>query len=155
MKKYELDILQPMLDSNGISIKNKDGTKEIFFIKTTTGEVTIGSIYTAPTLDNEVATKKYVDDNGGGGETSYSSREVSIATVTTTTDDLVFANGTFTITLHAASTFIKPVTIKNISTGIITIEGNASETIDGNLTITLNQYDSATLMSNGTNVYII
>jgi hypothetical protein len=115
----------------------------------------IGTTYAAPTLDNEVATKKYVDDNSGGGGVSYSSREVSTTTTTTTTDDLVFANGNFTITLHAASTFIKPVTIKNISTGIITVDGNDSETIDGNLTITLNQYDSATLMSNGTNVYII
>lgn len=123
-----------------VAVKPTSGiVQPIFKVNNTTATVLIG--------------QKEVTSGGGGS--SYSSREVSTTTTTTTADDLLFANGTFTVTLHAASTFTKPVTVKNISTGIITVEANSSETIDGNLNITLNQYDSATFMSNGTNVYII
>lgn len=59
--------------------------------------------------------------------------------------------GTFTLTLGAASSlgtgFI--VTVKNAGAGTITIDGNASETIDGAATLALNaQYESVTLVVN-------
>lgn len=56
-----------------------------------------------------------------------------------------------TFTLPAAATigagFVVPV--KNIGAGALTIDGNASETIDGATTITLGQYESAILYCNG------
>lgn len=80
----------------------------------------------------------------------------------TTADDVLLADGaggSFTITLHAASTWTKPLTIKKINTGTtnnITIDGNASETIDGAATrVITQQYESVTLVSNGSNIFVI
>lgn len=154
MKKYELDILQPMLDSNGISIKNKDGTKEILFINPTTGEVTIGSTYTTPILDNEVATKKYVDDNSGGG-VSYIIQSKSSTYTALITDDCIFCTNTWTLSLPAANTWTKPLTVKNTGTGIITIDANSTETIDGEETRILTEQMYVVLMSDGTNIHRI
>jgi hypothetical protein len=91
---------------------------------------------------------------------------VTVSTKTTTytttaTDDVILADGAggaFTITLHAASTWTKTLTIKRINSGAnnITLDGNASETIDGATTKLLQQqYESVTLASNGTNLFII
>jgi hypothetical protein len=61
-------------------------------------------------------------------------------------------SGTFTITLPTAVGIEgKIFQIKNSGTGVITLDGNGSETIDGQLTITLNQYDAVQVTSNGTN----
>lgn len=64
--------IKPSVDSTtAIQITKADGITPIMNIDTTSdGKVTIGTTYAAPTLDNEVATKKYVDDNSGGGNTS-------------------------------------------------------------------------------------
>lgn len=96
----------------------------------------------------------------GGTETEVGGGTYIIQSKTTTytaliTDDLIFCDGTFTVDLPTASTWTKPITIKNIGTGTITVDANSTETIDGELTIDLLQYDSLTLMSNGTNIYII
>lgn len=91
---------------------------------------------------------------------------VTVANKTTTytstaTDDVLTADGAggaFTITLHAASTWTKTLTIKRMNSGAnnITIDGNASETIDGATTKVLSQqYESVTLASTGTNIVII
>jgi hypothetical protein len=73
------------------------------------------------------------------------------------TDDIVeCTSGTFTVTLFTAvGNTGKQIIIKNTGTGTITIDGNASETIDGALTITLPQYFSYTLVSNGANWIIV
>lgn len=55
--------------TSAFTVENDSG-ESIFNVDTDGNAVTIGSNYTAPTLDNEVATKKYVDDNSGGGNTS-------------------------------------------------------------------------------------
>jgi hypothetical protein len=79
----------------------------------------------------------------------------------TTTDDVLLADaagGAFTITLHAASTWTKTLTIKRINSGAnnVTLDGNASETIDGATTRALTQqYESVTLASNGSNLFVI
>lgn len=53
------------------------------------------------------------------------------------TDDLVRCNGTFTVNLPAAIGSGKVYQIKNIGTGTITINGNASDTIDTELSVDL------------------
>jgi hypothetical protein len=63
---------------------------------------------------------------------------------------------TFTATLPtAASVAGKTYTVKNSGSGVITLEGNGSETIDGATTRTLIQYESIKVASNGTNWIII
>ena len=60
--------------------------------------------------------------------------------------------GTFTVTLPASASGDagKEIRIKNMGTGTITVDGNASETIDGQTTIDLNtQYSSITLIATG------
>lgn len=59
-------------------------------------------------------------------------------------------NGTFTVTLGAASSLGAGYTvrIKNAGTGEITVDGNGSETIDGDLTIQLVASQSTTLQVN-------
>jgi hypothetical protein len=63
---------------------------------------------------------------------------------------------TFTVTLYTAvGNLDRQIIIKNTGTGIITIDGNAAETIDGVLTQVLGRYVSMTLRSNGTNWVIV
>lgn len=70
----------------------------------------------------------------------------------TTADAVLTANGTFTITLYAAAGNAgRVLEIKNIGTGVITIDGNGAELIDGAATQTLDgQYFSFTLLCDGT-----
>lgn len=58
-----------------------------------------------------------------------------------TDDDIILASGNITITLPTASTSLrgKMYQIKNISTGMVTVEGYASETIDDDPNIELLQ----------------
>lgn len=73
------------------------------------------------------------------------------------TDNVIEANGTFTITLPTAIDIAGyKFTIKNSGIGVITIEGDGTETIDGALTNVLaSQYDKISLVSNGANWIII
>jgi hypothetical protein len=66
------------------------------------------------------------------------------------TEDVILADttsGDITINLPALSVAArKPVTIKNIGTGVVTLDGNASETIDGETTQGIVfQYDAVTV----------
>ena len=64
--------------------------------------------------------------------------------------------GTFTFTLPSAVGLAgKSFTIKNSGTGVSTIDGDGTETIDGSLDVQLTQYQSITVVSNGTNFIII
>jgi hypothetical protein len=80
---------------------------------------------------------------------------------TTATDDYILADGAsaaFTINMHAASTATKPITIKRINSGAnnITIDPNSTETVDGATTrILTQQYESVTLVSNGSNWFVV
>lgn len=70
------------------------------------------------------------------------------------TDQIINATtGTFSVFLPtAAKRTGKEFIIKNTGTGVITIDGFGSETIDGALTIDLAiQYDSTTLVSDSSN----
>jgi hypothetical protein len=74
---------------------------------------------------------------------------------TATNDDYVIdcTSGTFTVTLPASSGRTgRILIIKNSGAGTITVDGNASETIDGATTVTMAvQYGTIQIMSDGTN----
>ena len=78
------------------------------------------------------------------------------AYTTTTSDDIILCDGTWTLTLIACSGNTgKIYNIKNINTGTITVDGNASETIDGELTVELIQDEAITIATDGSNWYIL
>jgi len=65
-------------------------------------------------------------------------------------------SGTFNVTLPTAvGSAGKIYVVKNSGSGVITVDTTSSETIDGVLTKTLNQYDSVILESNGANWVIV
>ena len=78
---------------------------------------------------------------------------------TATNDDYVIdcTSGTFTVTLPASSGRTgRILIIKNSGAGTITVDGNASETIDGAATYSLSvQYATVQIISDGTNWKII
>jgi hypothetical protein len=63
-------------------------------------------------------------------------------------------SGTFSVTFDAAGTLGAgfAVTIRNSGTGVITLDPNGSETIDGVTTKALGQYEAITVWSDGTNL---
>jgi len=84
----------------------------------------------------------------------------------TVLDDVLLCTGTFTLTLYDAIGKVdnlgikqnagRRITIKNIGTGIITIDGAGSQTIDGSTTTPIaDQYALLTLCSDGANWHII
>jgi hypothetical protein len=106
---------------------------------------------TIPLLPEEVTTKEYVDKLA-----VLSVISPSINTTMTVNNKVALCSNTITITLPLASAVVTAIYIKNIDVGVITIDGNGSETIDGALTYALtNQWDSITLVSNGTGWFIL
>ena len=75
----------------------------------------------------------------------------------TTSDNIVVATtGTWNATLPTAvSAAGTEYIIKNSGTGTITVDTTSSQTIDGSLTVALAQYDSLTVVSDGTNWVIV
>jgi len=94
--------------------------------------------------------------NAGAATTSV----VATTYTTLAADKYILANNAagVAVTLLAAATAGDgfELTIKRVgATGAITIDGNASETIDGGLTATLtSQYESITIVSDGSNWHI-
>lgn len=77
-------------------------------------------------------------------------------TFATANETINCTSGTFTVNLPTA-VGIQGVTYTcvNSSTGVITLDGFSSQTINGATTISLNQFDSRTVQSNGSNWIII
>lgn len=74
-----------------------------------------------------------------------------------TTGRVIITNKTtaITVTLPAATGTGRVLTVKNINLGVCTVEGNGTETIDGNLNVTLNQWDSVTVLDYATGKWIV
>ena len=73
------------------------------------------------------------------------------------TDQIIICNkgSAMTINLPTAVGYTGILTIKAIGVGAVTVDGNASETIDGETTQILGQYDCIDIISDGTNWEII
>ena len=70
------------------------------------------------------------------------------------TDDIIFADGTVTITLQLSTQRTKPITVFNKGLSTITITRAGSDTIEGNSSIQLiSQYSGTTLYPDGTSTY--
>lgn len=78
-------------------------------------------------------------------------RAVSTTGSLTAADGVVAASGTITLTLPSAAGLNAghSLSVKNVGTGVVTLEGAASETIDGDLSQLLIAYESMTLVSTG------
>ena len=74
------------------------------------------------------------------------------------TDDVVVGNQPtedITITLPLATGSGKSYQIKNINTSTVIVDGNGSETLDGALTKTLNQWESIIVVDRATGAWAI
>lgn len=96
------------------------------------------------------------------GATKDYERSSASGTVTVNDyDDVIVLTGTNTrsVNLEAAATagMGRYITIKNEqSSGTVTVDGSGSETIDGSLTFSMTlQYESITLVSDGSNWHIV
>lgn len=90
-----------------------------------------------------------------GSDRDYTAKTANY-TITTADSVIDCTSNTFTVTLPTASgadgSFYD---VKNSGTGIITLDGDGSETIDGFSNIQIPNGDSFTVLSNGTNWIII
>jgi len=78
----------------------------------------------------------------------------TLAYTMTGDDDVVLASGTITITLPSVTAKKKRYEIVNIGTGLVTI-AVVSGTIDNETTQTLQPLDSITVVSDGTNWWVV
>ena len=125
----------------------------------------VGSVFFR--TDGASGTTLYVKESGTGNTgwrampgavvTTRTVATKAAAYTTTASDDILLCSGTWTLTLvTAVGNTGKVFDIKNTGTGIITIDANGTQTIDGSLTHDISaQYDSRTLVSDGANWHII
>ncbi len=99
----------------------------------------------------------YTVSTGRPGRRRINASATGVTAQTLTRDnDFVRCTGTLTINLPAAATMLNHTFhIKNIGTGVITVASIKSETIDEQANITLAQYDSIAVISDGTEWWII
>lgn len=121
---------------------------------------------TSTPADGSVTTAKIVDANVTKAKLANGAKNATVATATTThsvadTTDLLLCSasgGAFTVTLPAAASHsgrILSIKKTDSSLNAVTIDGNASETIDGATTTRLStQYESVDIICDGTNWHI-
>jgi len=96
--------------------------------------------------------------------------EKTAAYTATVSDEIILADmsgGAFTITLPPAASMYNSTALTTLlltikvstphATNVLTVDGNASETIDGsaNIAYTANEYESRTFFSDGTNIFLL
>ena len=124
------------------------------------GAGTATPTFVAPGTSGNVLTSNgttWTSAAAAGGSLPTVVSKTTTYTALTTDDTIIASSGTFTITLYAASgNSGRTLNIKNAGTGVITIDANASETIDGALTQTISaQYTNLQLRCDGTNWHIL
>jgi hypothetical protein len=99
------------------------------------------------------------DGNGTWTPLSVSSSIVSKSanySVDPSVSAIVCTANSFDVTLpDAAGVPAKTYTVKNSGSGIITLKTTSAQTIDGQSTQTLTQYDALTVMSDGANWILV
>lgn len=110
------------------------------------------------TYANNNATQKVdvtISSSGGGGGSVRSINSISISTAagsTSGTDYVYLCTGTLTLTLPDATANTNLYTVKNVGTGVVTINTTSSQTIDGALTTVMPlQYTAVDLISDTAN----
>ena len=91
-------------------------------------------------------------DTVGAALSGYAAKTAAYTTVQADKGNLIdCTTGTWTLSLHAVATAGNGYVLaaRNSGTGVITIDPNATETIDGNLTITLNPGENCLLYCTG------
>jgi hypothetical protein len=120
---------------------------------TSTTAPTAAASFTAPVLYVESTTVGFM--NPPYPLSNASGVSVKTTTYTATLGDSVIicnSGSPFTVTLYNATTAgASPLTIKNKGAGTITLDATSLGQIDGSNTITLTQYESVTLVPDGTN----
>lgn len=140
-----------------IVVNNDTGTAANRILTGTGNGISLANNATIVLYYDQTTTKwRIVGGSGGGGSTAVVSKTANYTAVAGT-DNVILCSasgGAFTITLPAvASNSGIQFTIKKTDStaSVVTIDGNASETIDGALTKALaNQYDSFTIVCSGT-----
>jgi hypothetical protein len=90
-------------------------------------------------------------------DTTLVLRSVTAAASVNAADDVVLADGTFNVTLPLAANSIgRPISIKNVGTGVVTIVGTGTDTIDGVASYVLAvPYQSVTVVGASSGVWVI
>lgn len=113
----------------------------------------------APTTPSpQVAGRQWLDTNEDlPDKSTFTLRSISTTQTLLVTDMTILASGTITLTLPVAATTNagKTIYIKNISTGVITVDGNGSETIDSDADIDLIQHETIRVVNDQTEWWII
>jgi hypothetical protein len=98
------------------------------------------------------------DGSGGLQDGSFSVPHVSVSSnySASVTKPLILANGTFTVTLPAATGSGSTFWIKNIGTGLVTIDAGSGKKIDGAQTAQLaSQYESVQIFDGASNNWYV
>lgn len=156
---YEIGTLYSPDDTNGsVDWKNRilQDTTAIGVVDWSNGHLV--ALYT-PSATNDLITKGYADANYGGSSAPVSITITTTTTISATTYSCYFSNSStpLTLTLLDATTCLDyEITIKNINTGVLTIDTFSTQTIDGLTPRTItSQYGFMKLKSNGSNWFII
>jgi hypothetical protein len=96
-------------------------------------------------------------DTDAVGNASMSFAVVTNTYVVADEIELVVCNKAtaFTVTIPVASASGRKITIKNINTGAVTVDGNGSDTIDGIANQVLSQWDALTVVDYLANAWVI
>jgi hypothetical protein len=113
----------------------------------------------APTSPStQVVGRIWLDtDESVPDRSTYTLRKLSTSQTLLTTDMIIIATGTITLTLPVSATTDagKTIWIKNAGTGVITVDGNGAETIDDGADMVLAVHESITVTNDQTEWWII
>jgi len=90
-------------------------------------------------------TTVYEWDNIKVQANTYTVQEKTDTYTATADDDMILCDGTFTLNLDDVTGFTHPLIVKRVS-GSPTIDPHSTQTIDGDLTITLNALDNSAIL---------